>query len=58
MYIYILPNLKTLLAFGMYVYKLEFPCTITSKINVTPKKLRLPEKLQLTAALCNKIWQQ
>ena len=28
-------------------------CTITSKINVTPEGVRLSEKLQLTAALCN-----
>ena len=29
--------------------------TIASKINVTPKGVRLSEKLQLTAALCNEI---
>ena len=30
-------------------------CTIASKINVTPKGVKLSEKLQLTAALCNEI---
>ena len=30
-------------------------CAIASKINVTPKGVRLSEKLQLTAALCNEI---
>ena len=29
--------------------------TIASKITVTPKGVRLSEKLQLTAALCNEI---
>ena len=29
--------------------------TIASKINVTPKGVRLSEKLQLTAALCIEI---
>ena len=29
--------------------------TIASKINVTPKGVRLSQKLQLTAALCNEI---
>ena len=29
--------------------------TIASKINVTPKGVRLSEKLQLIAALCDKI---
>ena len=33
-------------------------CTIASKINGTPKSVRLSEKLQLTAALCNEIWPQ
>ena len=32
--------------------------TIASKINVTPKGVRLSEKLQLTAALCDEIWPQ
>ena len=36
--------------------KLE--CTIASKTNGTPKGVRLSEKLQLTAALCNEIWPQ
>ena len=36
-------------------FKLDF---ITSKIKVTPKSVRLSEKLQLTAALCNEFWQQ
>ena len=30
-------------------------CTIASEINVTPKGVRLSEKLQLTAALCDEI---
>ena len=33
-------------------------CTIASKKNVTTKGIRLSEKLQLTAALCNEIWPQ
>ena len=32
--------------------------TIASKINATPKGVRLSEKLQFTAALCNEIWQK
>ena len=32
--------------------------TITSKINATPKGVRLSENLQLTTALCNEIWPQ
>ena len=32
-----------------------YSVTIASKINVTPNGARLSEKLQLTAALCNKI---
>ena len=34
------------------------PCNIASKINVTTKGVRLTEKLQLTATLCNEIWPQ
>ena len=30
-------------------------CNIGGKINVTPKSVILPEKLQLAAALCNEI---
>ena len=36
----------------------ETALTIAGKINVTPKGVRLSEKLQLTAALCNEIWLQ
>ena len=32
--------------------------TIADIINVTSKGVRLSEKLQLTAALCNEIWPQ
>ena len=39
-----------------YVYKtVHTQCTIASKICVTPNVVRLSEKLQLTAALCNEI---
>ena len=38
--------------------KFEKSRTIASKINVTTKGVRLSEKLQLTAALCNEIWPQ
>ena len=37
------------------LWNFEGKCTIASKINVTPKGVRLSEKLQLTAALCNEI---
>ena len=33
-------------------------CTIASKINGTSIDVRLSEKLQLTAALCNETWPQ
>ena len=33
----------------------ELEGIIASKINATPKGVRLSEKLQLTAALCNEI---
>ena len=33
-------------------------CIVASKINVTPKGVRLSEKGQLTAALCNEIGPQ
>ena len=38
--------------------KKEFQYIIASKINGTPKGVRLLEKLQVTAALCNEIWPQ
>ena len=41
---------------NLYKYKMED--TIASKINVTPKGVRLSEKLQSTAALCIEILPQ
>ena len=36
-------------------FELILAPALASKINVTPKGIRLSEKLQLTAALCNEI---
>ena len=51
--------------FSIFIYMVKYviisnKClrTTASKINVTPKGVRLSEKLLLNAALCNEIWLQ